>query len=69
MYTLSLLDDLDPPRGIVLRLHTINLLSGFLVPLYLIARAILLVIAFISLRSLPPAAYETVYWTTFIPHI
>lgn len=37
--------------------------------LYLAARAILLVLAFIGLRSLPSAAYETVYWTTFIPHI
>lgn len=37
--------------------------------LYFAARTILLVLAFISLRVLPPRAYETVRWTTFIPHI
>lgn len=39
------------------------------VPLYLLSRTVLLVIAFLGLRSLPPAAYQTVYWTTFIPHV
>ena len=37
--------------------------------LYILARAVTLVLAFMSLRDLPPGAYETVYWTTFIPHI
>ena len=37
--------------------------------LYILARAVTLVLAFTSLRDLPPGAYETVYWTTFIPHI
>ena len=37
--------------------------------LYIIARAITLVLAFTSLRDLPPGAYETVHWTTFIPHV
>ena len=37
--------------------------------LYIIARAITLVLAFTSLKDLPPAAYETVHWTTFIPHV
>ena len=36
--------------------------------LYTLARAITLVLAFTSLRDLPPGAYETVHWTTFIPH-
>ena len=36
---------------------------------YIIARAVTLVLAFTSLRDLPPGAYETVYWTTFIPHV
>lgn len=40
-----------------------------IVPIYLIGRIILLVLAFTSLRSLPAAAYETVRWTTFIPHV
>ena len=37
--------------------------------LYIIARAVTLVLAFTSLRQLPPGAYETVHWTTFIPHV
>ena len=37
--------------------------------LYIIARAITLVLAFTSLRDLPPGAYETVHWTTSIPHV
>ena len=42
-------------------------LSGVI--LYILARAITLVLAFTSLRGLPPGAYETVHWTTFIPHV
>jgi len=38
-------------------------------PLYILARATLLVLACMELGSLPLEAYETVYWTTFIPHI
>ncbi|KIM20965.1 hypothetical protein M408DRAFT_305886 [Serendipita vermifera MAFF 305830] len=37
--------------------------------LYVAARIATLVIAFSSLRSLPPPAFTTVDWTTFIPHI
>ena len=37
--------------------------------LIILARAITLVLAFTSLRDLPPGAYETVHWTTFIPHV
>ena len=36
---------------------------------YIIARVVTLVLAFKSLRDLPPGAYETVHWTTFIPHV
>ena len=42
-------------------------LSGSI--LYIIARAVTLVLAFTSLRELPPGAYETIHWTTFIPHV
>ena len=47
---------------------------GYLGPLiggilYILARAVTLVLAFTSLRDLPPGAYETVHWTTFIPHV
>ena len=37
--------------------------------LYILARVVTLVLAFTSLRDLPRGAYETVHWTTFIPHI
>ncbi|KIM28246.1 hypothetical protein M408DRAFT_23950 [Serendipita vermifera MAFF 305830] len=37
--------------------------------LYIVSRIITLVMAFTSLRSLPPAALITVEWTTFIPHL
>jgi len=37
--------------------------------LYVLGRVALLVMAFMSLRSLPPDAYRTVHWTNFIPHI
>ena len=37
--------------------------------LYILARAITLVLAFTSLKDLAPGAYEIIHWTTFIPHI
>ncbi|ETW84784.1 hypothetical protein HETIRDRAFT_408701 [Heterobasidion irregulare TC 32-1] len=37
--------------------------------LYLFSRLALLVEAFTTLRSLPNGAYQTVIWTTFIPHL
>ena len=49
------------------RVFILEFLSAGVV--YIIARAITLVLAFTSLRDLPPGAYETVHWSTFIPHI
>ncbi|TDL14490.1 hypothetical protein BD410DRAFT_845987 [Rickenella mellea] len=37
--------------------------------IYIVARVILLVEAFVLLKSLPPGAFQTVQWTTFIPHV
>jgi hypothetical protein len=37
--------------------------------LYVLSRLVLLILAFLCLRSLPPATYYTVQWTSFIPHI
>jgi hypothetical protein len=37
--------------------------------LYITARVITVVLAFINLSSLPPAVFETVHWTTLIPHL
>jgi hypothetical protein len=48
---------------------TLNVLYVIATVLYIPARVALLIEAFISLRSLPPRAYETVHWTSFFPHI
>ena len=37
--------------------------------LYPISRILLLLLSLTTLRSLPPSAYQTVQWTTFIPHV
>ena len=37
--------------------------------LYVIAHVVTLILAFTSLRDLPPGAFDTVHWTTFIPHV
>ena len=62
------------PLGFILAafVHSMNLGVIFIFPagmLYILARAVTLVLAFMSLRDLPPGAYETIHWTTFIPHI
>ncbi|KAK0229409.1 hypothetical protein EDD85DRAFT_974646, partial [Armillaria nabsnona] len=36
---------------------------------YIVARIILIVLAFMQLRFLPPLAFHTVQWTTYLPHI
>ena len=57
----------DTVAGII---FSITLISGLPAGiLYIIARAVTLVLAFISLRDLPPGAFDTVHWTTFIPHV
>ena len=53
-------------------LDNVHLASALILPagiLYILARAVTLVLAFTSLRDLPPGAYETVHWTTLIPHV
>ncbi|KIK42237.1 hypothetical protein CY34DRAFT_805141 [Suillus luteus UH-Slu-Lm8-n1] len=44
----------------------VNTLSAYL---YIFARVTVIVLMFMSLRSLPPGAYYKVAWTDFIPHI
>ena len=47
-----------------------DVISTFLAgTLYILARVVTLVLAFTSLRDLQPGVYETVHWTTFIPHV
>ncbi|KZP12300.1 hypothetical protein FIBSPDRAFT_1050126 [Athelia psychrophila] len=45
------------------------ILSTVGIPFYLLARVVLLVLAFTTLRGLPQDAYETIHWMTFIPHV
>ncbi|KZP06872.1 hypothetical protein FIBSPDRAFT_876071 [Athelia psychrophila] len=37
--------------------------------IYVAARLILIILSFTSLSALPAGAYQTIQWTTFIPHI
>ncbi|KAI9512039.1 hypothetical protein F5148DRAFT_992934 [Russula earlei] len=37
--------------------------------LYMLSRVALLILPFLSLRSLPPAAYHIIHWLSFIPHV
>ena len=47
-----------------LRVFTLILIS-----LYVFARITLIVLAFTALRALPADVYQTIDWTTYIPHI
>ncbi|KAH9959070.1 hypothetical protein BC827DRAFT_1135276 [Russula dissimulans] len=61
----GLLDDVNDRGGlwIILPCSVLHLF------LYVLSRLVLLILPFLCLRSLPPAAYHTVHWTSFIPHI
>ena len=69
VYSLTLMDNLEGRGGKRIGTKAIKDISAIVVPVYLIGRAMLLVIAVTSLRSLPYDAYKTVRWITFIPHI
>ena len=57
----------DTAAGII---SVIILISGLPAGiLYIIARVVTLVLAFTSLRDLPPGAFDTIHWTSFIPHV
>ncbi|KAK0475640.1 hypothetical protein EDD18DRAFT_1089669, partial [Armillaria luteobubalina] len=49
--------------------HIIFLGLIYLFMSYIVARIILIILAFLQLRSLPLAAFCTIQWTTYIPHI
>jgi hypothetical protein len=48
---------------------TFRIFLFMMLPLYFISRIVLLSISLTSLRSLSPAALQTIEWTSFIPHI
>lgn len=60
-----LLGDRDSIAGAVILVP----LSFIGAPVYICARAILLVLSFTTLKSLSYQVYQTVQWTGFIPHI
>ncbi|KZP06522.1 hypothetical protein FIBSPDRAFT_1053492 [Athelia psychrophila] len=49
--------------------YTIGFFMALGALLYIIARILLLILAFTTLHDLPLSAYKTVQWTTWIPHI
>ncbi|KAI9507075.1 hypothetical protein F5148DRAFT_1285684 [Russula earlei] len=54
----------------VLKSKILGVMIGFLmISLYLLSRLVLLLLPFLSLRSLPPAAYHVVHWTSLILHL
>lgn len=44
-------------------------IPALVIPFYILARFIIIIIGFSTLRGLSPDAYKEVPWTTFIPHI
>ena len=66
LYLASLLGGLDFEKIYMTVLFFGPLFGGIL---YILARVVTLVLVFTSLRGLLPGAYETVHWTTFIPHV
>ncbi len=46
-----------------------TVLGGFLLPLYIITRVILIILAFLSLRNLPNTAFVAIDWISSIPHL
>ena len=44
-------------------------LFPFVGPLYIIVRAYMIVEVFLSLRALPPSAFQSVQWSSLIPHV
>ena len=57
----------DMDFGTAANIVGISIILAFI--LYIIARAVTLVLALTSLRDLQLGAHDTVHWTTFIPHV
>lgn len=54
-------------RHVALKVIFFILILGSMA-LYVVARIILVVVAFTTPRHLPPEAFQDVIWTTFLPH-
>ena len=66
---IALVEELDGKLSMVIGWLLIAIITVLFPILYILSRVALLVIALMSLRSLPPGVYETVHWTIFIPHV
>ncbi|KAJ7275497.1 hypothetical protein B0H12DRAFT_1087541 [Mycena haematopus] len=49
--------------------RTLEIGFGGAVPIYILARLILVTLPLIALRSLPPSAFVNVNWSVYIPHL
>jgi len=47
----------------------LSITFGLPLLLYVLSRLALLILPLLSLRSLPPAAFQVVHWTSIIPHV
>jgi hypothetical protein len=47
------------------QLHSFAIIGYYYIP----ARVSIIILMFLSLRSLPPGAYDTVVWTKFFPYL
>jgi hypothetical protein len=50
-------------------LYVLEFILNSQIGLYILCRLALLILPLLALRSLPPAAYHVVHWTSFIPHV
>ena len=48
--------------------YTILIPTVFILPFYFVSRFVLITEAFLTLRNLPSAAFQSIAWTTVIPH-
>ena len=59
--------DFDNAASIIFRISILSIFPAGI--FYIVARVFTLALAFTSLRDLPHGAFDTVHWTTFIPHV
>ncbi|TFK50299.1 hypothetical protein OE88DRAFT_1681210 [Heliocybe sulcata] len=64
---LGAVDIIDPISALLCLTESYTALASAIV--YILARVVLLVLTLTSLTSLPPGAFETVAWTSLIPHL
>ncbi|KAG2159538.1 uncharacterized protein EDB93DRAFT_1218287 [Suillus bovinus] len=63
LLTTALLAAMNAPLKLFILLYALCTLF------YIIARAVLLVLMFTTLRNLPPDAYKALLWTSLVPHL